>query len=81
MIGDSWNAKAIEYVAGVLGCPSAELTIASHRHAHPVWDSFGHVLVMISLERDFGVIIDDESTSRYAHVSAIAALLEDRSSA
>jgi len=63
-----------EIVAQALGRPRASLTNESAMYRDHGWDSFGHVSVILALERAYGVRIDDAEIKLYTTMRAIVKL-------
>lgn len=63
-------------VAEALNCPHAALTIDSAMYKDHGWDSFGHVSVIVALEKAYGIRIDDDDIKQYATMKAIQELYE-----
>jgi len=68
-----------EIVATALRCSPEELTVNSGKYHTHGWDSFGHLAVILELERAFSISIDDDSVEKYATMKAIIDLCETRS--
>ncbi len=72
------NRQALtEVVAAALGCKPDSLTLASRLGVHQGWDSFGHLEVMMELERLFGVEINDENIRRFSTFGEILTLASE----
>lgn len=63
-----------EIVAQALGRPRASLTIESAMYRDHGWDSFGHLSVILALERVYGVRIGDAEVMLYRTMQAIVEL-------
>jgi acyl carrier protein len=62
-------------VASALECDPAELTLESGLNRHPRWDSLAHLEVVVSLENEFGVVIDQQVIRRTLTIELILELL------
>jgi acyl carrier protein len=65
-----------DIVAVALRCEREDLSINSARYRTHGWDSFGHLAVILELERACGILIDDASVEKYATMTAIVELFE-----
>ena len=63
-----------EIVAQALGRPRASLTNESAMYRDHGWDSFGHVSVILALERAYGIRIGDAEVKLYTTMQAITEL-------
>tara|TARA_R110002096_G_scaffold85802_2_gene197846 strand:+ start:1555 stop:1788 length:234 start_codon:yes stop_codon:yes gene_type:complete len=68
------------WLADALGCSSEEIHESGGIGNTPGWDSFGHLNVMMELEKRFGISIDDDTVRRYQTVKAIEELVEEKGS-
>ena len=66
-----------EIVAQALGCSRASLSIESAMYRDHGWDSFGHIRVILALEKAYGSRIDDDSIEKYTTMKAILQLFEN----
>lgn len=46
-------------VASALGCDPQSLSMNSGMYRDHGWDSFGHLCVVLALEKEYGIAIDD----------------------
>lgn len=63
-------------VANALGRPRAAITIDSAIYRDHGWDSFGHMSVLLSLQKAYGIAIDDSEADEYTSMRAILELHE-----
>ncbi len=64
-------------IAEALNCAPESLGEASGLGQHPMWDSFGHLNLMIALEAQYGVPITDETIASYEHFGAVVRRFEE----
>ena len=64
---------AYDLVAEALDCDPASLCESSGLGRHPLWDSVGHLSVMMPLEQHYGIEITDQTISQYETLAAILA--------
>ncbi|MCR4376873.1 MAG: acyl carrier protein [Rhodospirillales bacterium] len=60
-----------DLVADALGCSTDSLSDMSALNAHPMWDSLGHLNVMMALEEHYGVCIDDDGIRTHQSMAGI----------
>jgi SAM-dependent methyltransferase len=60
-----------ELVAAALNCEISTLSTESGLNRHPLWDSLGHVSVVMALEKHYRVVPDNDSIRRFEHMDAI----------
>lgn len=62
---------AYDLVANALGCGPETLSNSSGLNKHPNWDSFGHLQVMLALEKELGIEIDDHNIKKFSNFLAV----------
>jgi len=65
-----------DIVADALRSKREDLNINSGKYRTHGWDSFGHLAVILALERTCGIAIDNASVEEYATMKAILELFE-----
>jgi len=60
-----------DLVADALGCSIDSLSDVSALNTHPMWDSLGHLSVMMALEEHYGVCIDDNGIRIHQSMAGI----------
>jgi acyl carrier protein len=63
----------LDLVAEALDCDPASLHETSGLGHHPLWDSVGHLSVMMALEQHYGVEISDQTIRRFESLREIVA--------
>ena len=58
-------------VSEALECDPKSLNEKSGLNNHSSWDSMGHLTVMMSLEKDYGVEINEKSINKFQTMSKI----------
>ena len=61
-------------VAQAIGCDKESLSNESRMYRDHGWDSFGHVSVVLALEKAYGISISDNEIEEYQTMVAILAL-------
>lgn len=69
-----FEQDAYELVSTALGCASDSLSSSSAIYDHPDWDSFGHLQIILEIERRFEMQITDEDILRYSSMEEIVNL-------
>lgn len=67
-----------DLVSGALARDRAAFTEDSAMYRDHGWDSFGHLEVVLAIERHYGVTIDEQSVEHYTSMRAILELYEHR---
>ncbi len=71
-----------QLLASALRCSPDAINSESALAVHPNWDSFGHMSVMLELEKHYGIEVSDETIRHFETYEAIRqrydALLRDR---
>ena len=62
-----------QLVAEALECDIQTLNENSSMINHPMWDSIGHLNVMMALEEHYGVDIDDDTIRQHQSIEGILA--------
>jgi acyl carrier protein len=65
----------IDLVAGVLKLTPAELTEESGMHDTREWDSLHHVMVMLEIEKVYGIALEDEDMAEAISIPEIRRVL------
>ena len=60
-----------ELVSEALGCKQDSLSEESGLNVHPMWDSLGHLNVMMALEELYGVQIDNDGIQVHQNMAGI----------
>ena len=47
-------------MAKVLGVPEEEINDGASAHTIPAWDSLKHIDLILSLQKEFGIVFDDD---------------------
>lgn len=63
-------------VAAALRQPREVITVESEIYRVHGWDSLGHIDVILSLEKEYGVALDDAAVQKYMSMRAILELFE-----
>jgi acyl carrier protein len=66
--------QPIELIATALECNPSSIVPGSGLDHHPNWDSFGHLAVMVALEKYYGITIDDSTIRQFESFQAIEVL-------
>ena len=64
-------------IAEALDCAPESLDPEAALGRHPKWDSFGHLNLMMALERHYGVAITDDTVERYVTLGAVNARFKE----
>lgn len=68
-LGDLIEPKSL--IAAALECDPATILADCGLDRHPNWDSFGHLAVMVALEKHYDVTIDDATIRQFESLEAI----------
>ena len=68
----------VEAIAKALKCDADCFSEASGLGKHPRWDSLGHITIMVTLERDFGIEVNEENVGLLITIADIRACLDAR---
>ena len=60
-----------ELVANAIGCSPDSLSDDSAMYRDFGWDSFGHLNVILTLEREYGIEVDDAAVESYSTMREI----------
>jgi acyl carrier protein len=71
--------QPFDLVAKALGCPPTSLSIDSAMYRDHGWDSFGHLSVILALEKAYAIQINDDEVQKYTSMRAIQELYKERS--
>jgi acyl carrier protein len=63
--------QIIAAIAEALGCEPSSLHADVGHGRHPKWDSLGHLRVMLSLEKKFGVILNENTMNNCTSIKSI----------
>lgn len=63
-------------VAQALRCPRSSLSMESAMYRDHGWDSFGHVSVMVALEKAYGISISNDEMMLLTTMQSIVELIE-----
>jgi len=66
-----------ELVAKAIGCDPNSLTKDSKMYRDYGWDSLGHLKVIQSLEKEYGIVIEDTTIEKYKTMREILRLYEN----
>lgn len=65
------DATVTSLISDALDCDPASLNDDSGLYAHPEWDSFGQLRIMMVLEEHLGIEITDDTIRQYSTWPAI----------
>ncbi len=77
-MSDSLTEQVRHLVAHSFNLPLAEISGSSGQGNPAVWDSFGHLNLVLSIEQDFNVQLKPEEVERMTTVDAIVQTLRQR---
>ena len=63
--------EPISLIAAALECDPTSISAGCGLDRHPNWDSFGHLAIMVALEKHYGVTIDDATIRQFESLEAI----------
>lgn len=63
--------EAYKLVSSALGCTTDSLSLSSGMYNHPDWDSFGHLQIILEIERQFEIQISDDEVLKYSSMEEI----------
>lgn len=71
-------ARIIEVLAGVFRVPADSIPSTARFGDIPAWDSMGHMELIVTLEREFGVTFPTYRLADLVSVSAIAEAMREQ---
>jgi acyl carrier protein len=63
--------KPADLVGTAIGCDPRSLSEDSEMYRTFGWDSFGHLNVLLALEREYGITVDDDAVDVYRTMHGI----------
>lgn len=66
-----FEEEAFKLVSNALGCAIESLSFSSGIYDHPDWDSFGHLQIILEIERRFDMQVTDEDILKYSSMKEI----------
>ena len=66
-----------ELLAAALRCSPESILPGSALGVHPNWDSFGHMSLMLELEKHYGIEISDDTIRKYETFAMIRTRYEE----
>ena len=70
------TTRALAWIANVFALNGRTLQSDDTRSSVPEWDSLGDLLLLSTLEEDFGIVISADDIAEIASIGQILALLE-----
>lgn len=70
--------KVLSIIAQVLGVPAEEVDLDLGIGDLPEWDSLRHVVIIDTLEKEFGIKFDQADLMEVEDVSDLISLIEDQ---
>ena len=70
-ITNAFEEEACKLVSNALGCAIDCLSFSSGMYDHPDWDSFGHLQIILEIERRFDMQITDEDILKYSSMEEV----------
>lgn len=70
--------KVLSIIAQVLGVPTEEVDLDLGIGDLPEWDSLRHVVIIDTLEKEFGIKFDQADLMEVEDVSDLISLIEDQ---
>jgi len=68
--------EALNWIAQIFDEAPGKLTPETPREAIPAWDSLGALVLMSSLDSDFGIVLTDEQLQETRKAGDILAILQ-----
>ena len=65
-----------QLVSEALECDEKSLNENSGLNNHAGWDSMGHLTIMMTLEKSYGIEINDQTINQFQSMSKIIALYD-----
>ena len=75
---DAGFLTAQTIIAGVLGCPSGEITADAAIGSLPQWDSLAHISIIMAVEAELGRMMSAEEIVSFETVGNLAALFRPK---